>query len=128
VASIHEDEDHNPVFRVELVDEGSRVVERTHDLAVLSVGMLPAYDPQAIYQVPVAEDGFVTIPATNLSPCETERPGIFVTGTAAGPMDIVDSVVMAGAAAAEAASFIETHKNGHPIRVDLGEKREAIHV
>jgi heterodisulfide reductase subunit A2 len=128
VASIHEDEDHNPVLRVELVDEGSRVVDRTHDLVVLSVGMLPAYDPQAIYEVPVSEDGFVDIPATNLSPCETERPGIFVTGTAAGPMDIVDSVVMAGAAAAEAASFIETHKNGHPISIDLGEKREAVHA
>jgi heterodisulfide reductase subunit A len=128
VASIHEDEDHNPILRVELVDEGSRVVERTHDLVVLSVGMLPADNPQAIYQVPVAEDGFVDIPATNLSPCETEHPGIFVAGTAAGPMDIVDSIVMAGAAAAAAASFIETSKNGHTIRVALGEKWEARHV
>jgi heterodisulfide reductase subunit A len=128
VASIHEDDDHNPVLRVELVDEGSHVVERTHDLVVLSVGMLPAYDPQATYQVSTAEDGFVAIPATNLSPCKTERPGIFVTGTAAGPMDIVDSVVMAGAAAAEAASYIEMSKNGQPLRVDLGKKWEAIHV
>ena len=90
--------------------------------------MLPAYDPQATYQVSTAEDGFVAISATNLSPCKTERPGIFVTGTAAGPMDIVDSVVMAGAAAAEAASYIEMSKNGPPLRVDLGKKWEAIHV
>jgi heterodisulfide reductase subunit A len=109
VASITQDEDQNPVVRVELMEEGSRVVERTHDLVVLSVGLLPAYNPQTIYGVPVSEDGFVSIPAPNISPCVTDRPGIFVTGTASGPMDIVDSVVMAGAAAAEAAAYI--HEN-----------------
>ncbi len=106
VASITQDEDQNPVLRMELMEEGSRVVERTHDLVVLSVGLLPAYNPQTIYGVPVGDDGFVNIPATNLFPCVTDRPGIFVTGTASGPMDIVDSVVMAGAAAAEAAAYI----------------------
>ena len=29
------------------MEEGSRVVERTHDLVVLSVGLLPAYNPQS---------------------------------------------------------------------------------
>ena len=106
VASIKQDEDQNPVLRVELMEEGSRVVERTYDLVVLSVGLQPAYNPQAIYGVPVEDDGFVAIPAPNISPCTTNRPGIFVTGTAAGPMDIVDSIVMAGAAAAEAAAYI----------------------
>jgi len=107
VASISEDEDQNPVLRLEAMEEGSRVVERTHDLVVLSVGLLPAYNPQAIYGVPVGDDGFVSIPSPNLYPCVTDRPGIFVTGTAGGPMDIVDSVVMAGAAAAEAAAYIQ---------------------
>jgi heterodisulfide reductase subunit A len=73
---------------------------------VLSVGLMPAYNPQIIYGVPIGDDGFISIPAPNLSPCVTDRPGIFVTGTASGPMDIVDSVVMAGAAAAEAAAYI----------------------
>jgi heterodisulfide reductase subunit A2 len=107
VASISEDEDQNPVLRLEAIEESSRVVERTHDLVVLSVGLLPAYNPQAIYGVPVGDDGFVSIPSPNLYPCVTDRPGIFVTGTAGGPMDIVDSVVMAGAAAAEAAAYIQ---------------------
>jgi heterodisulfide reductase subunit A len=107
VASITQDEDQNPVLRVELMEEDSNVVERTHDLVVLSVGLLPSFNPQAVYGVPVGDDGFVSIPAPNLSPCVTDRPGIFVTGTASGPMDIVDSVVMAGAAAAEAAAYIQ---------------------
>lgn len=107
VASITQDDDQNPVLRLELIEVDSRVVERTHDLVVLSVGLLPSYDPDAVYGIPIGEDGFVSIPAPNVAPCVTERPGIFATGTASGPMDIVDSVVMAGAAAAEAAAFIQ---------------------
>ena len=120
VAKIREDEDHNPVVRVELIDDGSRVVERQYDLVVLSVGMVPAYDPQKLYGVPIAsDDGFISIPSPNLSPCVTERPGIFVTGTAGGPMDIVDTIVMAGAAAAETAAYLEANHrqisgNGRP--------------
>ena len=128
VASITEDEDQNPVVRVELIEEGSRIVERTHDMVVLSVGMLPAYNPEKIYHVPIANDGFVEIPATNLSPCTTDRPGIYVTGTAAGPMDIVDSIVMAGAAAAESAAFIETQKNNNTVHESVEERREPVHA
>jgi heterodisulfide reductase subunit A len=107
VASIKQDENQNPVLRVELIDEGSQVVERTHDLAVLSVGMLPHYDPETIFKVSLGDDGFVDIPHTNAYPCLTEQAGIFVAGTSAGPMDIVDSIVMSGSAAAEAAAYIE---------------------
>jgi heterodisulfide reductase subunit A len=109
VAQITEDEEQNPVVRVELIEEGSQVVERTHDLVVLSVGMLPGYNPQPLYGVPTAEDGFTAIPAPNVRPAVTGRPGIFVTGTAAGPMDIVDSIVLAGAAASEAAAYLASN-------------------
>jgi heterodisulfide reductase subunit A len=128
VASINEDEALNPVLRVELIEDGSQVVERTHDLVVLSVGMIPAYDPRVVYQVQIADDGFVATPASNFAPCETDRPGIFVTGTAAGPMDIVDSIVMAGAAAATAAGYIETHANGQTETESIDERRELIHA
>jgi heterodisulfide reductase subunit A len=128
VASITEDDEQNPVVRVELMEEGSRVVERSHDLVVLSVGLVPAYDPQSIYHVPIGNDGFVSIPMTNLSPSLTDRSGIFVTGTAAGPMDIVDSIVMAGAAAASAAAYIESRKDGVSVPAFVEEKREAIHA
>jgi len=117
VASIKQDENQNPVLRVELMEEGSRVEERTHDMVVLSVGLLPAYNPQAIYGVPIDDDGFVSIPETNFSPCNTNRPGIFVTGTAAGPMDIVDSIVMAGAAASETVAYIREQEPAESIPV-----------
>ncbi|MAT98275.1 MAG: 4Fe-4S ferredoxin [Anaerolineaceae bacterium] len=123
VAKIHQDEAQNPVVRVELIDDGSRVVERQHDLVVLSVGMLPGFDPQPVYRIGTAsEDGFVNIPEPNLAPCRTDRPGIFVTGAAAGPMDIVDSIVMAGAAAAETAAYL--HSQTAPVR----HERELVHA
>jgi heterodisulfide reductase subunit A len=131
VAKITEDEEHNPIVRVELIDEGSQVVERTHDLVVLSVGMLPRYDPQPIFGIPVADDGFVAISSPNISPCVTNRPGIYVTGTAAGPMDIVDSIVMAGAAASEAAVYLQAlHKPEAvgDLRVTANEEREGVHA
>jgi heterodisulfide reductase subunit A len=111
VAKISEDEAHNPTVRLELIDDGSRVVERQHDMVVLSTGMVPAYNPQEVYGVPVAaEDGFIKLPSPNLSPSVTNRPGIFVAGTAAGPMDIVDSIVLAGAAAAETAAYLNRNQ------------------
>jgi heterodisulfide reductase subunit A len=110
VASIKQDENQNPVLRVELIDEGSRVEEITHDLAVLSVGMLLHYDPEAIFKVSLGDDGFIDIPQINSYPCLTEREGIFVAGTSGGPMDIVDSIIMAGSAAAETAAYIEAQK------------------
>jgi heterodisulfide reductase subunit A len=124
VAKIGEDEAHNPMVRVEMIDEGSRVVERQHDLVVLSVGMVPASNPHKLYGVSIDEDdGFIRIPAPNFSPSATDRPGIFVTGTAAGPMDIVDSIVLAGAAAAETAAYLEAKH-----RVIPGNGRPAIAV
>ncbi len=131
VAKITEDENQNPIVRVELIDEGSQVVERQHDMVVLSVGMVPKYDPGTIYDVDVAGDGFVETPLTNVSPCVTSRPGVFVSGSAGGPMDIVDSIVMAGAAATEAAAYIQaTGPNGHGggKAIAAGEEKELAHA
>lgn len=124
VARITEDAEQNPVVRVELVEEDSQVVERAHDLVVLSVGMLPEYDPSGVFGVVPAEDGFVYIPEPNREPCRTPTPGIFVTGTAAGPMDIVDSVVMAGAAAADAAGYLYAIKEA----ADHGQVKEPVYA
>jgi len=108
VASIREDGEQNPVVKVELTESG-RTVERTHDLVVLSLGMLPAAQSNQAVRLPLGSDGFVMIPAPNASPCETARPGIFAAGVAMGPMDIVDSIVTASAAAASASAYLREH-------------------
>jgi heterodisulfide reductase subunit A len=128
VARISEDEAQNPVVRVELIDEGSQVVERTHDLVVLSVGMLPAYNLQTLYGVSVAGDGFVALPASNVAPNLTDRAGIFVSGTAAGPMDIVDSFILAGSAAAEAAAYLQSNKAGNGVPTSAGKDKELVYA
>jgi heterodisulfide reductase subunit A len=117
VALISEDEDQNPVIRVELTEDG-RVVERTFDMVILSLGMV-ASDPLSKFGLqPDETDGFVRIPAMNASPWATQRPGVFVTGTAGGPMDIVDSIVTASAAASAASAYIRSKT---PISIEEGE-------
>lgn len=105
VAKITEDSEQNPVVRVEMTETGE-MKEVTHDLVVLSLGMVPAYDPASTFRVALGSDKFVYLPNPNSRPCLTDHPGIFVTGTAGGPMDIVDSIVTAGAAAVSAASYL----------------------
>jgi heterodisulfide reductase subunit A len=127
VARITEDADHNPVVRVEAIGgDGPHLLERKHDLVVLSLGLAPAHDPRAVYGVPVARDGFIDTLQPNRSPTQTARPGVFATGTAIGPMDIVDTIVMAGAAAAETAAYLETLKT--PVGRTLQTEREPAHA
>ena len=114
VAKISEDEHQNPVVRIELQEE-QRIVDRTHDLVVLSVGMIPADNPEPVFGVPVADDGFIHIPDPNIAPCVTDQVGIYAAGAATGPMDIVDSIVTAGAAAAEAAAYLEALNEHMPL-------------
>jgi heterodisulfide reductase subunit A len=121
VARISEDENRNPIVRVELVDEG-RIVERTYDMVVLSVGLQPAFNPEPIFKVSLGKDGFVNVPSPNLSPCVTDQPGIFVAGVASGPMDIVDSIISASAASAEAAAYLQAQ------RVPQSEEKEAAYA
>jgi heterodisulfide reductase subunit A len=109
VASIREDDEQNPIVKVELTEEG-RTVERTHDLVVLSLGMLPALGSNRALHLPLGSDEFTAVPSPDEAPCATERPGIFVTGTAMGPMDIVDSIITASAAAASASAYIREHQ------------------
>jgi heterodisulfide reductase subunit A len=131
VGKITQDGNHDLILRVEAIEDGSRLLERKHDLVVLSVGMLPGYDPAAVYGVPVGEDGFIECPSPNVSPSTTARPGIFATGTATSPMDIVDSIVMAGAAASEAAAYLEGLRHAGTtgrIGVSAREAEELVHA
>ncbi len=114
VASIREDENQDPILRIERQDE-QRIEDRHHDLAVLSVGMIPAHDPEPVFGVPVGKDGFIYIPDPNIAPSVTDQVGIFAAGAATGPMDIVDSIVSAGAGAAEAAAYLEALKVSMPL-------------
>ena len=107
VASVTEDEEQNPIVRIEVMEEDGRVEERKHDMVVLSLGLTPAWNPADVGLAAVdATDGFVCCVDRFLGPTRTPDPGVFVAGAAAGPKDIPDSIIEAGAAALEAAAYL----------------------
>jgi len=114
VAKITEDQRQNPVVRIEVIDEDGRVEERTHDMVVLSLGIVPAWKADGVLSAGAAEDGFFRSAEPQLAPCRTDQEGVFVAGTAAGPKDIPDSIIEAGAAALEAAAYLR--RNGRSSR------------
>jgi len=86
---------------------GEGMVTMNHDLVVLSLGVLPAWNPEGICPVSAASDRFIRTIQPKLSPTLTDMEGIFVAGVAAGPKDIVDTITEAGAAAMEAAKYMK---------------------
>jgi len=107
VATITEDKEQNPIVRVELLDEGGRVVEATYDLVVLSQGLVPGWQPGDRLPAELADDGFFEIPELKIHPTRSTIPGIYIAGVAAGPKDIPDAIVEAGSAAMEASMYLK---------------------
>ncbi len=108
VARITEKENGNLILRYEDIGNGL-LKETEHDLVVLSVGILSNDDFSHMFKTDgVQQDPFGYVGQTNelSSPATTSMKGVFVAGTAAGPMDIPDSILSAGAASAEALSYI----------------------
>jgi heterodisulfide reductase subunit A len=112
VARIREDEERNPIVRIEVMEGDGRVEERKHDMVVLSLALLPAWDPAGVIPLETAEDGFIRSVDPLLTPSRTTAEGIFVAGAAAGPKDIPDSIIEAGAAAMEAATYLRRNGGG----------------
>ena len=93
VGKITENPDQNLNVRIEVIEEDGRVEERQHDMVVLSLGMVPGWDPEGLIPIGRDDDQFICSSQPKLAPCRTEADGIFVAGTAAGPKDIPDSIV-----------------------------------
>ncbi|MBT7629318.1 MAG: CoB--CoM heterodisulfide reductase iron-sulfur subunit A family protein [Desulfobacula sp.] len=105
VARIDKGENGSAQVRYELQD-GSGIATTDHDLVVLSMGMVPGWNPEPICPVSKDSDQFITSIKPKISPVLTNMDGLFVAGTAAGPKDIVDTITESGSAAMEAAKFM----------------------
>jgi len=110
VAKITETPDQDLVLKVEKVEEGGTLTEETHDLVVLSVGLLPALQRNSLVPVELDAHGFVKRKHPTLHPSLTSLDGVFVAGTAAGPKDIVDTIFEASSAAMRTASYLSTNQ------------------
>jgi heterodisulfide reductase subunit A len=93
-------------LRYEAQEEDGRVVTREHDLVVLSLGMVPHWNPAGVCGLDTADDHFIRCAMPQARPTVTGMEGVFVAGVAAGPKDIVDTIAEAGAAAMEASNYL----------------------
>jgi heterodisulfide reductase subunit A len=110
VAKITEKDGGELVLRYEDIDAGGAIREAEHDLVVLSVGFTPNPDFMRLFDGASLEADdmlFVREPEEHVSPAKTSIEGVFAAGAATGPMDIPDTILHSGAAAAQAASYIE---------------------
>ncbi|MCD6333529.1 MAG: CoB--CoM heterodisulfide reductase iron-sulfur subunit A family protein [Bacteroidales bacterium] len=108
VGKITGKENGNLVVRYEDIKAGT-VKEAEHDMVVLSVGVLPNQGISGVFENEELQlDPFHFVNQVDLmaSPAKTSIEGVFVAGTASGPMDIPDSILSGGAASAETTSYL----------------------
>lgn len=115
IASIRENDDRSGdlILRHENIDTG-KIDEAEHDLVVLSVGILPNSDMARLFRkenLELDEYNYIRQTDEMISPSKTSIEGVFVAGSASWPMDIPDSILSAGAASAESASYINRVKS-----------------
>ncbi len=108
IGKISEKENGNLILRYEDINEGI-VKEAEHDMVILSVGVLPNQDAAKLFhsdELKLDPYKFIYQADSLISPAKTSIEGVFVAGTASGPMDIPDSILSAGAASSEAISYL----------------------
>ncbi len=105
VATIDAGENGSVMLRYE-DQNGEGVTSANHDMVVLSLGMIPGWNPEGTCPVSTAADRFIQTIRPKIAPTLTDMEGVFVAGAAAGPKDIVDTITEAGAAAMEAAKYM----------------------
>lgn len=113
IGKITEKENGNLILRYEDIAEGV-VKEAEHDMVVLSVGVKSnpsagkIFDGNSLKLDPLQ---FVAQKDLLGSPSKTSIDGVFVAGTASGPMDIPDSILSAGSASSEAISYLTRYQS-----------------
>jgi heterodisulfide reductase subunit A2 len=106
VAKLSPGENQQVEVRYEAQENEGGVKTRHHDLVVLSLGMVPEWNPAGSCAVATGEDAFIRCTMPKIAPTLTTLEGVFVAGVAAGPKDIVDTIAEAGAAAMEASNYL----------------------
>ncbi len=106
VATIDPGENGSVKLHYEAQGKDGGVKTAEHDLVILSLGMVAGWNPENVCAVSKGDDAFIKTIQPKIAPTLTDMEGIFVAGVAAGPKDIVDTIVEAGAAAMEASNYL----------------------
>jgi heterodisulfide reductase subunit A len=113
VAKITEKDDGNLILRYEDIEHGGALVEAEYDMVVLAVGVQPNREVDRLFtgdDLALDAYHYVAEPNEDMDPGMTSIPGVFVAGAASGAKDITDSILHAGAAAAQVAAHLESLK------------------
>ncbi|MFN8631369.1 MAG: FAD-dependent oxidoreductase [Chloroflexota bacterium] len=117
IADISERPNGDLVLKYEDIENGGAITEAEYDLVVLAVGVQPNRDAEQLFSVgelSLDEWQYVNEPEEDVNPGQTSIEGVFVAGAASGAKDIADSIVHAGAAAAQVAAHLERTKTSLP--------------
>jgi heterodisulfide reductase subunit A len=109
VAKIEQLENGNVELYYEDIENGGKLTKTEHDLAVLSVGLLPNSGLENVFkgqQLSMDSVGWIRSPDDHNAPMKTGMDGVFVAGTAAGPKDIPDSAVEGSAACMNSIAYM----------------------
>jgi heterodisulfide reductase subunit A len=109
--SIGKENPANHNVSIRYVDGDQGVKEEEFEMIVLSVGLNPPSDGEAVantFGIQLNPHGFCQ---TNpLNPMETTRAGIYISGAFAGPVDIPESVVTASGAGAQCGELLDRRR------------------
>lgn len=106
VAKMSEDKDGIVEMKIEEIESTGAPISVKHDLVIMANGILPGADPKKIAAIDMDEYGFISQKKMKYDPTATSIDGIYFSGTAGGPKDIVDTIAEAGAAAMKASNYI----------------------
>lgn len=113
IGEITEKDSGDLIVRYEDIEHGGALQEAEFDLVVLAVGIQPNPEVAALFagESPALDPFFyVQEIDEELSPGQTSLAGVFAAGTATGAKDIPDTILHSGAAAAQAAAYVERTK------------------
>jgi len=113
IANIEEKENGNLLLHFEDVENGGKHKTAEHDMVVLSLGITANNDVKTVFkdeELQLDDYNYFKQTDSLVNPALTSIEGVFVAGTAAGPMDIPDTILSAGGASSEAASYIRSLK------------------
>ena len=113
VAKIEGAADGNLTVLYDDIEGTGRTARAEHDLVVLSVGLSANPEAFGLFapgRLQADEFHYVKEPDEELEPGKTSLEGVFVAGTASAIKDIPDTILHAGAAVAQVASYLRRRR------------------
>ncbi|MHA1266318.1 MAG: FAD-dependent oxidoreductase [Candidatus Helarchaeota archaeon] len=104
--------------------EKQEIKTETFELVILSVGYQPKKSIELLKDFGIELNKYNFIATKPFAPLQTNKPGIFVCGTASAPKDIPETVAEASGAAAMVSSLLYTERSKLAIEKDYPPEKD----